>query len=895
MRFDSKVIIATVFTLIPGILWCLEPWQGPGFLRVMPDAILLAIAFLGLFGLALVIARLRKSARRWRWIFGVCLCGFVLLGGMRLFFGKLALSQLESRVDQEILSPMHFDEPRKSISARLVGTLEWLKLGVPDWLSKQAQRPDILTRRSPEGLIASSRWPLRRAMADSMLRNPKRAEFLMQNWKHYFPAIIRADVSLDHRREWISLLNALREDDSLTAPSRQAAVFCMALIVLTDPPEFKSWRVPVRDTMLGWRGPLQSETADSWMRTIDTLLALDPPESWVALTKPLTANPDHLPDAMKVPVRGLAGHFEALSREFELFEIRNQTEHGFALWQGAGISLEAWPDAVGKSTATKIRSWRRDVLFRWLMDHSRGTRAELAETRGRVLLKFSPEQQAQIATSVAEWARLACEEVNAADGNTKLTESRPLMIVQLLYPYLAEHEQAEIGHQLIPVLLRPDLFHSRRSSIRLDLDWAKFLWKIHPLMNADERKILQTRLTPIMGNLSPSWHSSAILLCVDAWSDMPALSPEKWLAVAWHFKCGWQVVPKNTPHEQLDPFAIGPLPIPPLADHVVGVLAQYLDTAFSTGDRRTFLEKLNQQLNGSDSSAALSTDIRYRCYIEIEDWRKTGVLASHSVAELLKMKLYLRGLHELDDEGLRALKELARNGLQPIHWGEFLYRTNYSDNPWSDVLQDPQTAAREAVRWIGHERNCWLLYGLLFSMEKSPPGAAVVHAIWNALRQRSQSATIQDKPVIFAALFRLSRLLPRDERLAMRRDFLAAFRTKGFRSLAFTDDDNWGISHDPWLYPGGGLGVPWEDDELSAALSWSSNFDRQVHLYPSNVRDPRANDVFHFLSLGSKSKVFPNPWNQKPSAMPPPPAPFEPTPWQQARELHLRRPDLDFR
>jgi hypothetical protein len=251
-------------------------------------------------------------------------------------------------------------------------------------------------------------------MADSMVDDQKRAKFLVQNWKDYFPAIIGADVSLKHRRDWMSRLNGLRKDDSLTAISRQTAILCMALVILTDPPEFENWRIPVRDAMLGWRKPLAPAIIDVWMRTIDMLLVLDPPGSWTGLTEPLTTNHDHFRYAMRLPVRGLAGNFEAVMREFELFESRNQTEHGFALWHGAGASLEHWPEAFGESETAGIRNWRRDVLFRWLMDHSRGTRAELAVTKGQALLEFTPDQQTQLAASAAEWARIACRETHSA-------------------------------------------------------------------------------------------------------------------------------------------------------------------------------------------------------------------------------------------------------------------------------------------------------------------------------------------------------------------------------------------------------------------------------------------------------------------------------------------------
>lgn len=260
------------------------------------------------------------------------------------------------------------------------------------------------------------------------------------------------------------------------------------------------------------------------------------------------------------------------------------------------------------------------------------------------------------------------------------------------------------------------------------------------------------------------------------------------------------------------------------------------------------------------------------------------------------MELYLKGLSELDDNGMRVLKEMARNGVASFHWGALRNRTENSENPWSDVLRDPQTAAQETVRLI--EQSYYdHLTGLLFSVEKSPPNAVVVRAIWDVLRQKSQSAGIEHKTKIFGVLFRMSHLLPRDERLAMRRDFLAVVHAKGISALDFTDDDSWGVPWDPLLYLGGGMGIPWEDDELSAALSLSSNLGRLSHFYPAELTDMHSNATFRFLALGvlPRYKINPRSGHAEFIKMRPLTAPFEPTPWQSARGLHQRRPDLDFR
>lgn len=836
----------------------------------------------------------RKNATRWRWMLAGVVCGLVLLAVIHPLSDQLALSKLEKQIDYEIDNYGNLSQSsRKTISSFLVYALDGSTLGAPDWLTAIAERRNDEVPQRAHQLIASNRWPLRRRMADSILRNDKRAAFLMHHWQDYFPAIIGADVTLEHRRDWISHLNNLRMDAALSGTQRQAAVFCMALVILTDPPEFENWRVPVRDAMLRWpeSPPLWIEVM--WMRALDTLLALDPPESWVALTKPLTASHDHFRYAMALPVRGLAGHFDALLREFKFSESSNTPDHAFNLWVGAGASLEAWPDVLGKSESAKIQDWRRDVLFRWLIDPSKILGSEPIHLKDRPLWEFRPEQQQQLAVIAARWARLASKEINSEDGRSKLRDAHRITLIRRIYPYLTNLQQAKIGRLLIPVMLRPEFFDRYKSIkfIHFDPNWVELLWKIQPLMTAEERKTLQTRLAPIMRRLSLKDPSSAVLLCLDAWSDMPALSPENWLALARHLQCDWCIVPRNTSRESLDPFNGGNLPVPPVADAVIGALAKHLEVAFSSGDQRAFAETLNHRLHGGDSSASISSSITNSSYEQIGDWQASGALASHSIAELVEIGLYQSGLRELNGAGLPVLKALVRNDRDYYWWWSVFNRTENLIVPWSEAKMDPQ----EVVRWIYHEENVGLLDGMLICVEKFPPDIAIVRVIWDELRRRSQNASIEKQPPIYGALFRLSCWLPRDERLAMRRDFLAAFRTNGFKSSVFTDDDVWWATDIPLSFLGGGLGIPWEDDELSAALSWRSNFERQVYLYPLMKLEFQGNDVFSFLALGSYRELGSSRLMPKPTAMRRLSVPFEPTPWQRARELHLRCPDLDFR
>lgn len=105
----------------------------------------------------------------------------------------------------------------------------------------------------------------------------------------------------------------------------------------------------------------------------------------------------------------------------------------------------------------------------------------------------------------------------------------------------------------------------------------------------------------------------------------------------------------------------------------------------------------------------------------------------------------------------------------------------------------------------------------------------------------------------------------------------------------------------------GGEAIPWEDDALSAALSWSSEVRREGYRYPGPGVAERSAGVFSYLAQAFVSdeeagiapmflddygidKPIPLPcWARRPLELP-----VEPTPWQRARALHLRRPDLSW-
>ena len=101
--------------------------------------------------------------------------------------------------------------------------------------------------------------------------------------------------------------------------------------------------------------------------------------------------------------------------------------------------------------------------------------------------------------------------------------------------------------------------------------------------------------------------------------------------------------------------------------------------------------------------------------------------------------------------------------------------------------------------------------------------------------------------------------------------------------------------------------VSWADDALAAEFAWSSQIKRETGIRAHAIDGPSHGPVFAYLAAGLD--FTPLSWDYLsavflPEATTPvrsyrrrggPPAlPLEPTPWQRARELHQRRPDLAF-
>jgi hypothetical protein len=264
----------------------------------------------------------------------------------------------------------------------------------------------------------------------------------------------------------------------------------------------------------------------------------------------------------------------------------------------------------------------------------------------------------------------------------------------------------------------------------------------------------------------------------------------------------------------------------------------------------------------------------------------------------LRTKLVQRGLRESDDAVQKMLAEAAarrHDGLPGL--------PGFNPDDAADCARIWQSAesAKAAVLGLLELRDGDLRQ-LLDAAQRQPPSVEVQSAVWLMLTESSRWGPVLRRTKAFGALFRLAPLASAAERKALRRDFLRFFR---WHVLVLSKWPGWLLeSADPTRSARGGAGIPWDDDELSAALSWSSEIGCETNPYRQLDSARASKGMFSYVSQAYLEweamsglrgcydihEIVPRRgWVRQPLL-----APFEPTPWQRARALHLRQPDLSF-
>jgi len=896
-------------TMISGsMLWGMESWMLGESLWRIEEWIFFAILAIGGLGLTGLMAGLGSGKHRLRHAILALVITVAIAGGMRWIGGELALSRL-FRSDE--LTGTYTAMP-ETLEQRLVQWLENKHIGVPAWL-KSRESKDRLFEYPPRmhRLVSYSRWSVRREFVRRMLMDETRAAYLVEKWYECFPAVTGQDVDLARRRDLMEMFRTIRENSSLSEKSRQAATLWMGLVFLSDPVEFSRWREPLRDAMLGIPDPMKAEHHDCWMRVLDTLLAYDPPASWPVATQSLTSNPKTLRRAVRERVRGVMSHFDAVVREFNASERAADWDGAFALWQDTGRWLAVYPGTTGED---RIKQWRQTTMFEWLKMDGLGTKWDdlfrgneyfpqgeyLMNLAAEDTMELSPEQEAVLYAKACDWAEKAValsEKATVSEGQSEAHVA--LEHVRVLHPFLNSTHQKDLVRRITPALIRPAVYTRSYGGFRkmplfeTCMHCRRLLERSWHEIPPDQLKTLAKNTRPLMSpNGSGSW-----LLCFDAWSDTPEFSDEERLLYSIAYNVSWRVMPPDTPKNLVEIIPLSRLPVPPVKEEVVRKVIADLKAASlpSSGGIESNLDRLYPNCPPSPAIVyGLTRKLR-----EMQNGSRK--LRSPDFETSMRMELSMSGLIEADDKLLAAITQLARE--DPMFHRYFPYQPERHPDLWSDVLKSPLEARQTLVDLMPGSKNDNRLQSLLSSAAKLPPACDVVQAMWQELRERAKVATEPAlRPKIYSALFHLAPLLPAKERLAMRSDFLEYFRKTPLPTNAWPDNvmDDIGVYHMFYQY---GERIPWENDSLSAALSWSSDICTQTSMFPENGIETKSTGVFSYLTQAMVSydiDGFSNTWpTNKPipgrvwKRLPLQP-PFEATPWQQARDLHLRRPDLRF-
>jgi len=216
-------------------------------------------------------------------------------------------------------------------------------------------------------ILEASRWRVRKAFLREIITNEKYVILMTMNWQRLFPAMIGQDVTLARRHELMRLLDTLTKNKSTAATSRDAAVFWMGLIVLTDFEAFAAQRTRVRDMMLASDNPPMSLSSDVWMRVLNALIAFDDHEKITTFSSRLARDGMLLRRAVREGVRGIESQAKAVIHEIKTLDARGERAAAAALWLDLRLLIER---ADGLSEVNNTRQWLLETLAKWLMEDS---------------------------------------------------------------------------------------------------------------------------------------------------------------------------------------------------------------------------------------------------------------------------------------------------------------------------------------------------------------------------------------------------------------------------------------------------------------------------------------------------------------------------------------------
>jgi hypothetical protein len=222
-----------------------------------------------------------------------------------------------------------------------------------------------------------------------------------------------------------------------------------------------------------------------------------------------------------------------------------------------------------------------------------------------------------------------------------------------------------------------------------------------------------------------------------------------------------------------------------------------------------------------------------------------------------------------------------------------------------------------AKRTLGrfHDGNNFALKPLVQYLARHPPASEVRRVIWEHFGRWLASGTRLQKVTACQVMLKLMGWLEPEERAGFRQRVDQFFKhvRPSLNEWSCTMMLTMNPEHD---YPSRyaiaedqcrSEWIPWEDDALSAKLSWSSQIHHELNMLPHDWKLFPQDGLFMYLNShidawlapfwGGPVCDPPTPGEPVPARArrgAPPDLPFARTPWQRARELYLKRPELEF-
>jgi hypothetical protein len=907
----------------------IDAWQRPGVFSTWNGGwFLLAAAVLTAWWLQRLI-RGTDARQRWLRIFCVAACFLIAAVGLRLGSDILGAQRLLHQMIQP------YPQPR---SEWLENTLDWVegnldKAGIPtDWLPEAPDESSADLETALYHHLETSRPSLRLRFAreamttakPDLFRRPARPA--LTSWHRLFPPVTGADVTLRQRQRLWKIARDLHADGRAAAESRMAAALWMGLIVATDPEAFAEWRPVARKAMLSWIDPPMADTGDIWMRTLDLLLLPDPVDIQTSLTAQAAADPTWLRRAVRERVRAVSGHLRSALEILADSGSQDPGEPEIALWCDLATCLRI----VGGGHDAALEADLRGMLVEWLLEDWSGTLSDRSQYAGESRLwgflfrqslgfSFDPLQDPadrervlrradDLWSCLDETRKKHLAERGAPQGNWLDDVDRLLIMRQLLGDTETKQINARLGNLLVD-LAWTEVENKASKSKPAEMVWVtmeealyRLAWIWTEIDQAD--RVRFSRITRGALNAQRQFHASGYdnqrslirAVMLDAASEAPQVEVTTRLLLSI-----------GLPQSPALPRSPDRGPRHPLSE----ATGWYQTLAFSEEEIEAAIPGMLALEPDKGAGSAMMPHQRAQSMIR-------SVLRYHS--DLAERELVIRALlaaggtsrsernrkvsFELltgPDESLRftLARMLGQHSIQQPH------------ESWIDWVQ---SSPENLERLLDLETEQLPRRALMNRLESGRVDPEVMSVTLEHLERATRSV---DRTVAFEAHACLLRLAPHLDTAAgrsIRERFMQDIRDRPPSIAewpnAFSHGfDPYGLFYWNSMIPRALLseGVPWADDELAAQFAWSSAIKLQTMRAETWKPPAPAENAAVFAVLAGAMVVDTDSWDQtiwfpEPDQAVdfrrwrflPPEVPLDPTPWQLARQLHQRRPDLHF-